>query len=198
MLLPIVENVAFRVLPENPGYCVGDDGSVWSRLRMGRKQSHGRPISPFAGSWQRMKLIPGKTGYLVTTLSYGAGVQKSWRVHVLVLLAFVGPAPEGTECRHLNGIRTDNRLENLAWGTRAENVADMMRHGTCARSRLTWEEVWEIRRRFVSGETVTSLMREFRVVRTNIHNIVKGKTWKEPGVASQVFRLPGPGGRSVK
>lgn len=51
-------------------------------------------------------------------------------VHQLVLHAFVGPPPfVGAEPRHLNGTTSDNWLSNLAWGTHAENMADMLRHG---------------------------------------------------------------------
>lgn len=50
-------------------------------------------------------------------------------IHRLVLLAFVGTPDEGQECCHNNGIPDDNRLENLRWGTRAENVADAIKHG---------------------------------------------------------------------
>lgn len=49
-------------------------------------------------------------------------------VHVLVAEAFLGPRPEGLEVRHLNGHRDDARASNLAWGTRAENVADAAAH----------------------------------------------------------------------
>lgn len=49
------------------------------------------------------------------------------RVHELVLLAFVGPRPEGLpHIRHLNDIPTDNRLENLAYGTAFENMHDWL------------------------------------------------------------------------
>ena len=33
----------------------------------------------------------------------------------LVLTAFIGPKPPGAVARHLNGDKTDNRLENLSW-----------------------------------------------------------------------------------
>lgn len=51
-------------------------------------------------------------------------------VHSLVLQAFVGPAPDGTECRHLDGNPDNNHLANLRWGTRSENILDTVRHGT--------------------------------------------------------------------
>lgn len=43
------------------------------------------------------------------------------RINRLVLEAFVGPAPQGFESAHLNGIKTDNRLANLKWCSHLEN-----------------------------------------------------------------------------
>lgn len=43
-------------------------------------------------------------------------------VHQLVLLAFVGPCPAGHEVLHLNHDPADNRLSNLRYGTRSENL----------------------------------------------------------------------------
>jgi hypothetical protein len=68
-------------------------------------------------------------GYLVVDLRI-ANVRKTSYVHRLVLEAFVGPCPPDMECRHLNGIRDDARLVNLAWGTRQEQAEDKVRHGT--------------------------------------------------------------------
>jgi hypothetical protein len=58
------------------------------------------------------------------------GVVKQLRVHVLVLIAFKGPPAFGQESRHLDGVRSNNSVENLGWGTAAENVADRRRYGT--------------------------------------------------------------------
>lgn len=48
-------------------------------------------------------------------------------VHHLVLEAFVGLRPQGTECCHYDGDTTNNRLDNLRWGTSADNKADAIR-----------------------------------------------------------------------
>lgn len=60
----------------------------------------------------------------------------SWRerrrvkkVHRLVLTAFGGLPKEGQIACHKNDIRTDNRAENLYWGTHKSNAADAIRSG---------------------------------------------------------------------
>ena len=50
-------------------------------------------------------------------------------VYHLVLDAFIGPRPQGMECLHWDDDPTNNTLENLRWGTRADNMRDMSRNG---------------------------------------------------------------------
>lgn len=68
-------------------------------------------------------------------------VRKS--AHQLILETFVGPRPKGQEARHLNDIRSDNRVENLAWGTHKENYEDMKKNG---RGRGWWDKTPEEKR----------------------------------------------------
>lgn len=71
--------------------------------------------------------------YKVVNLSK-ANKARQHSVHVLVLKAFVGPPPPGTESCHSNGSYWDNRLTNLRWDSRSENQKDCVRHGTHGRS----------------------------------------------------------------
>jgi len=77
-----------------------------------------------------------KTRLLRGYLAFGAGMLKSPRrsivrkVHRCVAEAFLGPEPfRGAHVRHLNDIKTDNRLENLAWGSPQDNTDDAIRNG---------------------------------------------------------------------
>jgi hypothetical protein len=63
-------------------------------------------------------------------LSVALGRGNTRMVHALVLAAFVGPRPPGADSRHLDGNYINNRLDNLSWGTRSENIRDAIRHGT--------------------------------------------------------------------
>jgi len=68
-------------------------------------------------------------GYLRVTLSK-EGKKRRRSVHHLVLDAFVGPGEDNAQCRHLDGNKENNRVENLCWGTIGENAADRKLHGT--------------------------------------------------------------------
>lgn len=59
------------------------------------------------------------------------GKRRPWLVHRAVLMAFVGAPPaEGMQCCHRDGDPSNNNVSNLYWGTRSQNVQDMLRHGT--------------------------------------------------------------------
>jgi len=109
--------VEYRDIEGWPGYRVGSDGSVWSRLDRWK-----------LNRWHRLKATDNARGYLRVGL--GSGAQRTAaKVHILVLNAFVGPRPEGFQTCHWNGIKTDNRVENLRWGTVRDNIADSRRLG---------------------------------------------------------------------
>lgn len=173
----IEQAVVYRDIKDFPGYRVGDDGSVWTA---GKGHHGGGNI--IGSSWRLRKPAKMKNGYLRLPI-YRDGKQFQRTVHSLVLEAFVGPRPKGKVARHLNGIKTDCRLVNLCWGTRQENEADKILHGTSARgegnsmAKLTWAEVEQIKSKLAAGEIQAALAREHKVSNSAIYLIKTGKNW---------------------
>lgn len=100
----------FKMIPgfENR-YMVSDQGNVMT-LDFGGSGK---------GNRQLMTIVKVSSGY--TGVKLGKD-RKRFLIHRLVMLAFVGPCPEGKEVDHINGRRDDNRLENLRYVTRGENI----------------------------------------------------------------------------
>jgi len=148
------------LMPGTDKYYITDDGRVFSAHRWVWKE----------------KSQHTNRGYKYVALD---GAPK--KVHQLVLLAFGHDRPDGAEVRHLNGKRGDNRLENLAWGTRKENVADMFLHGTVpsgersGASKLSDKTVAKIVQRAIAGESMYVLAKEYGVSAASVCRWKSGK-----------------------
>lgn len=111
-----------------------------------------------------------KTGHLSLPLGRSTnGIP----VHQLVLLAFEGPCPKGEEVRHKNGVSSDNRLENLEYGTRTENILDVYHQGKRWR-KLNIEDVKEIRKLLSGGVKGVRIAEAFNVSEQSISKIKRG------------------------
>lgn len=113
-------------------YEVSDRGRIKSVSRV-TMRTNGYPMTVRE---RIMKTHPDTSGRLQLRLRRPE-VQKQVWVHREVLKAFVGPPPAGQEGRHLNDDALDNRLENLSWGTRSQNLDDLVRNGKHFQSNKT-------------------------------------------------------------
>ena len=144
------------------------------------------PNRPWRSSPHIMTILIRKDGYASCKMVGVSGL-KTVKVHAVVARAFHGNPAKGEECRHRNGIRSDNRSENLRWGTHKENMQDSIVHGTTAgrkfrgsshsSSKLDENAVRDIRMRHAHGETGRAISRSFGVTAECIYSIVKRKTW---------------------
>lgn len=121
-------------------------------------------------------LRPGrfcKCGHVSVTL----GRKTNGRpVHQLVMLAFVGPPPEGMEVLHKDGNPQNNQLSNLHYGTRTDNILDVYRQGGRWR-KLSVDDVEAIRFGLWSGILGTELAKMYNVSATTISSIKNGGTY---------------------
>lgn len=98
-------------------YQASDQGNIRSIDRVITRPSNGRS-SRIKGCVLHA-LMSSTTGYMHVVLK-NLGKQKGFNIQRLVLMALVGESK--LDANHINGCRQDNRLENLEWVTRRENV----------------------------------------------------------------------------
>jgi len=105
------------------------------------------------------------------------GIKKSCRVHRLVLIAFRGSSPEGTEASHLDGDSINNHLSNLIWESHSNNLKRAKKGWNNHAAKLTEIDIPTIRSRIASGETQREVAKSFRVSQGAISCIIRRKTW---------------------
>ena len=174
-----------EVWKDIPGYEGCYQASTHGRIRsvarpVFRKDGHsGYAVWQYAGRILRVR--PTESGHLNVSL----GARNTKKVHRLVLETFVGPCPAGHECLHADGNPANNRLDNLRWGTRLDNRADMRAHAQLYRRRqgATWlseETIRAIKRELSAPERPTQkiLARKYGVHVNTICNINRKYTHK--------------------
>jgi len=166
---------SWRLVPScEHAYSVSNMGRV-------RRDTRGRGSRP---GWI-LKSRTNTRGYPAVTL-----FNKSYRVHRLVALAFLPqPSPQHQEVNHKNGIKTDNRVENLEWVTRSANIlhsihvlgnpAPRHRCGEKVPShKLTLAQVLAMRAERRAGMSFRLIGEKYGVSASGAFYAVKGTTWK--------------------
>lgn len=109
----------WKPIPDYLGiYEVSDSGQV--------RRIPGSPAYP-AGN-RALKPWINDGGYQTVSL-YKDGRSRKWTVHRLIAFAFHGNPDPGQEACHGDGDQLNNTATNIRWGTRSENMRDMVNHG---------------------------------------------------------------------
>jgi len=112
--------------------------------------------------------------------------KKRFFVHRLVAETFIDNLRNKPLVNHIDSDRLNNKVENLEWCTAQENVSHCVR---CGRfnppsgekhylSKVTEEQVKEIRRDRATGMTYTELEEKYPLTRASIFDIIHRITWK--------------------
>ena len=166
-----------------PGYEGLYEVSSYGRIRsLPRQRRGGRSGNGMRTVRERiLKPKPGK--YPAVSLRRCADPM-TFNVHTLVLLAFVGPCPDGMEACHGDGNKWNCNLGNLRWDTPSSNHDDRVRHGVsnrgerCGTAKLTEAQVGDIRSLYAAGRmTQAVLAARYGVAQSQISHIINRKRW---------------------
>ncbi|TVS29787.1 NUMOD4 motif-containing HNH endonuclease [Corynebacterium sanguinis] len=115
----------WRPIPGYPSYEASDKGNVRSK-----DHQSWNGVGWFTKKGRVLKKTINAHGRYVVTVKDESGKRQTLLVHIIVMLAFVGPRPAGMHIAHWDGDRLNNRLDNLRYATPKENSDDKLRHGT--------------------------------------------------------------------
>lgn len=124
------------------------------------------------------------TGYSRTTVFLGNKKWKHISIHRAVAQTFIPNPDHKPFVNHKNGIRNDNRLENLEWVTTKENSQHAVDTGLYpigirnGKAKLTEAQVRTIRNMYQEGISVNSLAKKYRMDESTLFDLVKYRTWK--------------------
>lgn len=165
----VYSGTEYKMIPLAEGYYVSRNGEVVSLRNNSRV-----PVL------RKLVLKDGYPSFIIKV----DGKNKTVMAHRAVLSAWNRLPREGECARHLNDVKTDNRLENLAWGTARENGADKVRNGRSSTGesrpthKLTDETAMQIRERYADGEGSYDLAQEYGLSQNSVLCLIRGKTWK--------------------
>lgn len=128
--------------------------------------------------------IANNSGYSCVNMTSDDGRHCKVPVHTLVMLAFVGPRSPDLMVCHNDGVKTNNRISNLRYGTAASNSADAILHGALPRgerhkhAKLTNAQAREVHARCAKNESHADIAAEFGITSTAVCNIARRKSWR--------------------
>jgi hypothetical protein len=180
-----IMNTEWRIVPGFERFSVTSDGRVRrNEMLITRLDRWGNAITY---KWKIKYLKPRidkSKGYPTVSVSTGKVRIPSY-VHRLVALAFVEGFKPGYHVNHINGIKHDNRAENLEWVTLEENIKHAWRTGLVNLSGedspvcvLTWKKVEAIRRALSFGVNVNTIAIISDVSNKTIQRIKDGVSWR--------------------
>lgn len=130
-----------------------------------------------------------RKGYVFYCLTTN-GVEVCRTAHSLVAEAWHGPRPKGCHVNHKDGVKNNNRPDNLEWVTPLQNVQHAIKvlghkpgsHGNSPsgenhyRCKLSDKDVATIRARVAKGDTQTAILKDYKVSRMTIYRIISGRS----------------------
>ena len=155
----------YKVIKDYPDYAISRDGEVLN-LKFNKK----------------LKTFISPKGYVVCNIYIGNKRTKHYRIHRLIAEAFINNFNNYPQVNHINGIKSDNRIENLEWCNSSQNLKHAFINKLKShvgekntKSKLKEYQVLEIRNSVLSYKELSIL---YNISLSTICSIIKRRLWK--------------------
>lgn len=132
-----------------------------------------------------IKSFIGTGGYLHTQIKNNC-VMHNLSIHRLVAKHFISNPDSKPDVNHIDGNKLNNRIENLEWCTKSENIRHSFKIGTHPRKigtsnsnvKITESQVLEIRKLYDGkGISMRELANKYGLGKSSIYRIVNNISW---------------------
>lgn len=165
-----------------PNYAVSSDGQIRCRAYLAKRGKH-----LYVRAGHSLNLDTTKQGYSRVKLYIFDG-KKTGRwffVHRVVAMMFIENTENKPFINHINGVKTDNRIENLEWCTVKENQRHAVISGFYKNPKgeqhrmvkISEKDVIDIRNDYNSGVRQHALAAKYNITQSHISCIVTKKCW---------------------
>jgi hypothetical protein len=162
-------------------YFLNENGNIFSYPKKTRKGI--REIFPMKVGFGYMQIDLCKNGKI-----------KRHLVHRLMAKTFIKNECNKEQVNHINGIKNDNRLENLEWNTRSENQLHSIRLGLRttvgeknSQSKINSEQVLLI---LNDKRAYKEIIKDYNVSISTISDIKRGYSWTHITQKTNLKKLP--------
>lgn len=170
----------WKTIPFNENYEVSNLGKVRSKDHyfIGK---NGKQILKIG---RVLKTDISKKGYIRVTITKNTK-RFNTGLHRLIAICFIPNPLNKPQVNHINGIKTDNRIENLEWCTNKENQIHAVKNNLCNpnycenhhNAKLTNKDVLKVRELHKIGFTNSELAKDYGVSKPAMSKILRNKTY---------------------
>jgi hypothetical protein len=161
-------------VPKYTRYCVTPEGDVY-----------------VLKGWRKLKPQFDKDGYVVVGMSDDIGGRRLVRIHRIVAMTYLDNPCDKPFVNHINGIKADNRVENLEWCTAKENSYHAIKTGLFnsagennPNSKISLGDAHRIRNLYATGLLKqVEIAKLFGISQVMVGLIVNHKNWREKNYA---------------
>ena len=176
------DSMKYYPLKYTPRNIYFQDGLLWSTIPFAKEYSISITGVIKGKRKNVLKTRKDKDGYVIVTLFGENNKHIQCKVHRIIAECFLLELNKNTDknqVNHKNGIKDDNRVENLECVTPKENIRHSFSTGLNkgrpgANSKLSKKDVYEI---YTSNDVLTNLSKKYQVSYHTIANIKNKRTW---------------------